>query len=168
MRIILSALALLSGMMFYGHTTAATLPEPAEKVVLTVSGNIAGSNSDEGVEFDLKMIEALPQHQFETRTPWTEGTSRYHGVLLSVLLDYVGAAGHTMTATALNDYKVSVNYQELKDYPIMLAYKKDGQYMRIRDKGPLWILYPMSDFKELDHPRHHSGMVWQLRKLQID
>ena len=168
MRTLLSTIAFFSGMFVYGLAAADALSKPSGKVILTVSGNIAEANSDAGVEFDLKMIEALPQHHFETTTPWTEGVNRYDGVLLSVLLDHVKAAGHSLTASALNDYKVSINYEKLKGYPVMLAYKKDGRYMRIRDKGPLWILYPMSDFPELDRPKHHAGMVWQLRKLKID
>jgi len=168
MRTLLSAFALLIGLCFSGYGVAESLPAPTGKVILTVSGDISLTNSDEGADFDIALLESLPQHHFITATPWTEGESRYDGVLLNELLKHLNANGQKLTAVALNDYKVHFELAEVKDVPVMLAYKKDGQYMRVRNKGPIWILYPMSDYPELDKPKHHANMVWQLRKLRVD
>ncbi len=42
----------------------------------------------------------------------------------------------TLKMTALNDYKVDVPASDAENYDVVVAYKVDGKYMRIRDKGP--------------------------------
>jgi len=40
--------------------------------------------------------------------------------------------------------------------------------MSVREKGPLWILYPQgNDFKEYRKAPYINFMVWQLRSLEI-
>ena len=168
MRSIVSASTIICALVFSTSLFAAPLPQPAGPVLLTVSGKIQQTNSPDGAHFDLAMLEALPQHTLETATPWTEGVNRYQGVLLSGLLDHLEASGRQMTAVALNDYQTLIDLEELRDYPVIIALRKDGDYMRIRDKGPLWIVLPLSDSKELDRPKYHAAMAWQLRTLIID
>lgn len=168
MRSIVRATTILYALVLSTSLFAAPLPDPSGPVLLSVSGNIQQTNSADGAHFDLAMLEALPQHQLDTTTPWTEGSHRYQGVLLSGLLDHLEARGRQMTAVALNDYRTMIDLDELRDYPVIIAIRKDGEYMRIRDKGPLWIVLPLSEFKELDRGKHHASMAWQLRKLIID
>ena len=40
-----------------------------------------------------------------------------------------------MVATALNDYVATLPLQELYQYPVMLAFKMNGEYLKIKDKG---------------------------------
>ena len=143
------------------------LPRPTGPVILTISGTIAHSNQQGQADFDRAMLESLPRHQFETRTPWTEGSHLYTGVLLSELLQYVGAQGNTLVARALNDYHSVIDLDPISNYPILLALESDGQPMRVRDKGPIWMLYPISDYPELNTTYYHAGMVWQLRHIEV-
>lgn len=136
-------------------------------VILTVSGNLEHSNSPQGAQLNRQMLESLPQYQFTTVTPWTDGVHQYQGVLLSELLGRIGANGNTLVAHGLNDYYAEIDLQQIKGYPILLAMKSDGETMRVRDKGPIWLLYPMSDYPELDSSIHHASMVWQLNRLEI-
>ena len=39
--------------------------------------------------------------------------------------------------------------------------------MRVRDKGPIWIIYPLSDYPALRKEEHHHAMVWQLKALSV-
>nr|WP_246590185.1 molybdopterin-dependent oxidoreductase [Marinobacterium ramblicola] len=100
-------------------------------------------------------------------TPWTDGVQRFQGVALNELLLAVGAQGSTLRAMALNDYQATINLDELRDVQVLLAVKLNGRHMRVRDKGPLWIVYPTDSFSAADLPRHQSNMVWQLRSLEI-
>ncbi|MFQ1877342.1 hypothetical protein ACK36J_07910 [Aeromonas veronii] len=38
--------------------------------------------------------------------------------------------------------------------------------MTLRNKGPLWIIYPLSDHPELNKELYHSRMVWQLTAIE--
>lgn len=148
-------------------TQAATLQQPSGDVLLTVTGLIEKTNAPGQARLDRAMLEAMPQHSFETTTPWTAGKHQYKGVLLRQLLERLGAKGTKVVAHALNDYHSVIELEPIRDYPVMIAMRADGKPMRIRDKGPLWIIYPMSDFPELNHQRHHPAMVWQLNRLEV-
>ncbi|MBL1418651.1 MAG: hypothetical protein COB27_017465 [Moritella sp.] len=146
---------------------AADLSKPEGTVILTVSGNIDNTNVNGEAQFDRQMLEQLPQTKITTYTPWTEGLHVYEGVLLNTLLEQVGASSDKLVAKALNDYHTRIDLEALKDYPILLAIKTDGVPMRVRDKGPIWIIYPLSDYAELDTIKHHEDMIWQLGSLEV-
>lgn len=146
---------------------AADLSKPEGTVILTVSGNIGNTNTNGEAQFDREMLEQLPQTKITTHTPWTEGQHVYEGVLLNALLEQVGASGHKLVAKALNDYHTEIDLESLRDYPILLAIKTDGTFMRVRDKGPIWIIYPLSDYAELDTISYHEDMIWQLGSLEV-
>ena len=146
---------------------AADLSKPEGTVILTVSGNIDNTNVNGEAQFDRQMLEQLPQTKITTYTPWTEGLHVYEGVLLNTLLEQVGASSDKLVAKALNDYHTKIDLAALKDYPILLAIKTDGVPMRVRDKGPIWIIYPLSDYAELDTIKHHEDMIWQLGSLEV-
>jgi hypothetical protein len=92
------------------------LPEPTGPVILTVSGAIDVTNSEDGADFDREMLYALGLSDLVTTTAWTDGPQTFRGVPLQVVLDRVGAAGTTITATALNDFMTDIPYVEADKY----------------------------------------------------
>ncbi len=143
----LRAVALLCLCAVAAH--ADSLAKPAGTVMLDVTGTIANTNGNGKASFDLDMLEAVGKTTTVTSTAWTEGKSTFEGVLLSDLMKRVGASGKTAVAIALNDYKVDIPVEDFVRYPVILAYRMDGERLKIRDKGPLWIIYPQDDFPEL-------------------
>lgn len=141
--------------------------EPTGPVILTVSGNIEGVGSGPTVRLDRAMLESLGVTKLKTSTAWTSGESEFEGVLARDLLEAVGAEGTLVVATALNDYAASIPLRELYDYPVLLALKMDGEYLQIRDKGPIWIVYPRDQYSELRNSMVDKNWVWQLRELEI-
>ncbi|MEQ8397808.1 molybdopterin-dependent oxidoreductase [Thalassobaculum sp.] len=151
-------------------TTAAwaeSLPQPQGKPLLQVSGQIKSKNAGEGAVFDLAMLEGLGRTKLVTSTAWTEGRPEFEGVLLSKLMERLGASGATMVAIALNDYKVEIPTADFAKYPVILAYRMDGELLRIRDKGPLWIIYPQDDHPELKNKQTQAKWVWQVKEVQF-
>jgi hypothetical protein len=130
--------------------------------VLTVSGPDGRT-----INYDLAALEALDSTTIETHTSWTDGLQRFTGVRASLLLAPVAGQGTRVQAVALNDYKSSMALRDLTDYPVIIAYKRNGQYMPIRDKGPLWIIFPQDDHPELRGLETDQKMAWQLRRLIV-
>ncbi len=139
---------------------------PANPLILTVTGELGCCPQGQAL-FDLQRLDALPQVEVKTLTPWTEQEDSYRGVRLSVLLDELKAQGQRIDATALNDYSMLLNLPAARQYPVILATRKNGKVMGVRDKGPIWVIYPLSDFTELRKEEHHQAMVWQLKSLNI-
>jgi hypothetical protein len=50
---------------------------------------------------------------------------------------------------------------------VLLALKRNGEYMPVRDKGPLFIVYPFDSRPELKHQRFYSRSAWQLARLDV-
>ena len=150
-----------------GPAQAADLSQPNGNVILTVSGNISETNNGSVAEFDRAMLQDLAQHHVTMETPWTEGEVSFSGFHVRDLLEMVGAEGREAVATALNDYSAAIPMDDLVDRDVMIAMTMNGQPMRIRDKGPLWVIYPVDprtgELSVIDRDR----MVWQLRSLTI-
>jgi hypothetical protein len=148
--------------------SAATLPAPQERSILEVTGKIANTNTGDRARFDLPMLEKIGVSRLKTSTAWTEGQPVFEGVLVRDLLSAVGASGEKITVVALNDYKVDVPMSDFKNFPVILAYRMDGEALRVKDKGPLWIIYPQDDFPELKNKQTQNKWVWQVKEIQIN
>jgi hypothetical protein len=147
--------------------SAAGLQAPVGKVILSVTGKIAVFNAGDRADFDLAMIQALPQHRIETSTPWYHGVTRFTGPLMADLLAAVGARGTVLATVALNDYKVDIPVADLVTHGAILAWAHDDQPMPVRDKGPLFIVFPYDAAPVLQSERFFNRSPWQLRLIEV-
>ncbi len=161
-RIILCLLGLLLPTL-----AVATDRVPQGRVILEISGAITETNTDNAMRYDLAMLEALGTHEIVTATPWTEGTTTFQGVLARDLMADVGATGSTVAAVALNDYTVEIPFADFAAYDVIFALRKDGEILTVRDRGPLWVIYPWTDEPSLQNELFYSRSIWQLRALEV-
>lgn len=150
-----------------GVAQADALPKPKGPVILTVTGAIATTNADGKAELDLAMLEEIGGAVVDTSTAWTEGKGHFQGVRLSRLIERLGATGTTAVAIAINDYKVEIPVADFSRYPVILAYRMNGEVLKIRDKGPLWIIYPQDDHPELKTKETQAKWVWQVKEIRF-
>jgi hypothetical protein len=149
------------------EVAASPIKSTSAPIILEVSGKITPA-LDGVLRFDREMLEALGMKTLKTTTAWTTGVATFDGVLMRDLLEAVGADGDTLVATALNDYVISIPLDELRQYPVMLALKMDGDYLTIRDKGPLWIVYPRDQNAHFQTPSTDKRWIWQLSRISIE
>ena len=133
---------------------ALALDKPTSAVVLTLSGLVRSPNDGAQAHFDMPMIEALPQTSFSTRTPWYAQARKFTGPLLRDVLGAAGAHGTVLRARALNDYRVDIPFDDAQRYDVIVARLLDGAPMPVRDKGPLFVVYPFDAQPELVVRRH--------------
>ena len=142
--------------------------QPAQgAVVLTLTGKLARADPAGEARFDMAMLAALPQHSFTTRTPWYPQPRKFTGVRLRDLLAAVGASGTDVRAIALNDYRADIPAEDIARHDVTIAYLLDDQPMRVRDKGPLVVIYPFDSRREVRTAVHYSRAVWQLHRLEV-
>lgn len=146
---------------------ADALPVPKGPVILTITGAIEQTNAPGQARFDREMLEALGTTSIRTGSAWADHVQDFEGTPLKAVLDRVGAKGASMIASALNDYRITIPVDDLEFSPL-LATKVDGRILTIRDKGPLWIVYPRDDYDELRDIRYESRWVWQLNRLHVE
>ncbi len=49
----------------------------------------------------------------------------------------------------------------------IIAYLLNGEEMSIRDKGPLWVIYPFDSDADFRSEVVFSRSIWQLDRLEI-
>lgn len=146
---------------------AAEMPAPQGEVVLTVTGDLANTNADGAAQFDLAMLDALPQRTTTVTTPWYTGEQTFTGVVVQDLLDALGAKGTTATVVALNDYSADIPVEDFAKMPVILATRINGETLSVRDKGPLFVVYPFDLDPELYNEVTFSRSVWQVNALKV-
>lgn len=146
---------------------AFALAPPVGEVLLRVRGDIAVTNRDGEAWLDRAALEGMGRVDLRTGTPWSAGEETFTGVPAARLLDRLGARGSIARALALNDYKVDIPVAELRSYPVLLALERGGRPLRVRELGPIWIVYPWSQFPDLDDRVHRQRSVWQLDALEL-
>ena len=156
---------LLAGFAFSGAALA--LDAPKERPVLTISGKIAATNAGNTAIFDMKMIEALPQHSFTTSTPWFDKPVKFTGPLLSDVMAAVKASGTVLGALAINDYRIEIPLSDTIRHEVIMARLINDQPIRVRDKGPLFIIYPFDRSIELRSSTYYERSIWQLKALEV-
>jgi hypothetical protein len=144
-----------------------SLAPPQDPVILTVTGAIANTNAPGRADFDLANLEHLGLSKLVTWTPWTENEIEFEGVLARRLMAAVGAKGTEVHAIALNEYDQTIPLADFQTYDVLLALRMGGRPMRVRNKGPIWIIYPWSDHPELDDFLTREKSVWQLAALHV-
>lgn len=142
------------------------LTPPEGEVILTVTGLIEVTNAEGSAQFDLEMLEALDSTSVETSTIWTEGKQIFQGVSLAVLVERLGVEGSVLRATAINDYAVEIPLSDAIENGPIVAYKMDGNTMSVRDKGPLWIIYPYDSNADYRSEVVYSRSIWQLDRIE--
>ncbi|MCB8819376.1 molybdopterin-dependent oxidoreductase [Microvirga rosea] len=164
--IILAFLSLLT-LAFSGIAMADPLAAPTEKPILTIGGNISVTNKAGEAQFDRPMLEALGLVTIETTTPWYTGPVKFEGVPLDKLMKLVGASGERAAVVALNDYSSEIPIADFAKYNVILALKRNGEYMPVKDKGPLFVIYPFDSLPELKSQTYYGRAVWQVAKIII-
>ncbi|WP_249931353.1 molybdopterin-dependent oxidoreductase [Ramlibacter sp. 2FC] len=148
-------------------TQPGKLPQPKGSVILTVSGNIGVRNTADAAVFDAAMVRALPAHSIHTRTPWYKQAVTFKGPRLKDLLDAVGAQGKTLRIVALNDYAVEVPIEDAERFDPILSYEVDGKRLSVRDKGPLFLVYPFDSRLELKNDLYYGRSIWQISSITV-
>lgn len=132
-----------------------------QEIVLTVSGLAEERN------FNIRQLEEIGTEVVETTTIWTDGVQTFEGVPLNLLLDHLEVTSGELVARAINDYAISLPVAEALEPGPIIAYLRNGEQMTVRDKGPLWIIYPYDSGDEFQTEVIHARSIWQLNRIEI-
>jgi hypothetical protein len=153
--------------MLSTQAQAVTLPEVTGPVILTVTGLDPAEYPDGVIKLDVGRLAAIGRDEIVTSTIWTDGPHRFSGVMLRDLVDYLAIEAGTLRLHALNDYAVEFPTEEATDDAPILAYEMDGLAMSVREKGPIWVLYPFDDGPEYRTDTTFSRSIWQLDRIDV-
>lgn len=154
----LAAIALLLA------TSASVHAEP----LLSISGKSQSAATVPAQGFDLARLSLIGETTIHTKVITLAGEHDVTGVLVRDLIKNMALAGKVIHATALDGYMIEIPIEDVMKYDVVLASKIDGKVLSIRDKGPFWMIYPVSTNPELDDPVYEARSIWQIKSLTVD
>lgn len=146
---------------------AQDMPAPEGRIVLTVSGDLPGSNApaakpddvnfagyldleyDKAMAFDDLMLARLSQHQITANLLDTGRDITYSGPLLSDVLRASGAEGKAALPMALDGYQAEIPWNSIAAHQPILATHADGKPLAIGGLGPAMVVFPVVEDAEL-------------------
>ena len=157
--------AILVGLsLAFCNVSSGMAQEADGPVILRVS---APAQLDKPVSFSLKDLERLERTVVKTSTPWHDGVATFEGVRLRDVLKHTGATGSALRVTALNRYATDIPFDDVLQHDVILAYKLNGNYMSIKDRGPLFIIYPFDSNPALKNDKFFVRSVWQVASIEL-
>lgn len=148
--------------------SATALEAVTGKPILTIAGKVGNKNTANAADFDLAMLEKLPQKTFTTNTPWDKNPIKFTGPLLRDVLAAAKTNGSQIKAVAINDYATTIPMSDTQKFDMILAHKMNDQAIPVRTKGPLFIVYPYDSKPELNAQVYKDRSAWQVRTLNIE
>ena len=143
---------------------SAGLTAHASDVELTLAGPAVDG---ETLELTMDDLEAMPQVTIVTESEFSDDAASYRGPLVRDLLARLGLdAAETIRLIAANDYFVDIPTSDFEQYDVVLALEVDGQRLSRREKGPLWLMYPISDHSELRSEVYNARLIWQVVRIE--
>jgi hypothetical protein len=134
----------------------------AEDTILTVRNVTEGRS----VSFSYDDLLELPQTEFHTGTIWTSEVNGYSGPSLAAVLDAAKMPYADMRIYAINDYNIDFPAEKIAADAPILTIQVNGEPFSVREKGPIWLLFPFDDHDDYRTEDNFALSVWQL--LQID
>lgn len=137
----------------------------ADEPVLAIAG-IGGTEGSE-ISLTVEELREMGADEIRTGTPWTHGQSTFTGVTGRRLVEVLGAAGTEVTGSAINDYHTIIPFDVFNSDSLLLAYAQDGQPMPVREKGPLWVVFPFDDDPLYRSDTYKAYAIWSLTRLEF-
>jgi hypothetical protein len=115
-------------------------------------------------------IAALPQHEIRTGNEFIDGVAVFTGPLARVALAEAMAAAPGATEAvmvALNDYEVTIPLSDFLRWDVVFATALNGKPLSRRDKGPIWVMYPIDQHETLRQSTYDNRLIWQLKSIVL-
>ncbi|EGU32845.1 hypothetical protein OTK51_14205 [Vibrio scophthalmi] len=114
------------------------------------------------------LLSDFETETFETHLPWFEDARQFTGIPVIELIERYGDKNtFAVTFSALNDYRATSTIEDINNYQPIIALSMNNEPMKIRHKGPFWMIYNLDKYPEIDNATYHSQMVWQIDEIVI-
>ena len=141
---------------------AASASEPVFSVLSRADG------TEIEINFSLEELEAMPQVTVLTENEFVDGMTAFSGPLARIVLKKTNdVSAERVKLIAANNYHIDVPVEDFRKYDVILATRQNGTLFSRRDKGPIWLIYPMSDHSELQDSTYNSRLIWQLVRMEV-
>lgn len=133
---------------------------------LLISGKTPAGISQTSM-LSIEEFERLaPLTEIKTATPW-HPVSTFSGISGVDFIASTGLDGEMLIATAVNDYRVKIPLSDLTDLGLLFATRLNGKKLTLREKGPVFVIYPFDAQPMLKSDLYYGRSIWQLKHVTV-
>ena len=155
-RIVLPLMVVFT-LLFYG------LPTQAQSEIVIAGKTDMSANGP--VHLSIDAFEALaPQTVIKTGTPWHVETT-FSGLSGADFVRIAGVHGDELIVRAINDYQTTIPVIDLVERGVLFVTRMNGKRIGIREKGPVFVIYPFDQHPELKTEVYIGRSIWQIGKI---
>lgn len=153
--------------LIWGFVAVAfTAPVAWAENVMTVIAT--GGNAPVEYSYTLDDLDAMAQVEIVTSNEFSDGAMTYSGPLARDVIPALDEGQFTtVLVSAINDYQIEIPLSDFIEYDVVLSTRVNGKRLSRRDKGPIWIMYPIDAHPELRNALINSRLIWQAVKMEL-
>ncbi len=161
LRAIFVAKRYLGAFIFFSGVLVGSAGVAVAQTVLTLE------NPSEGIVIEMGMEDllAMPQVTVNTANDFVDDVSEFSGPLARDVVSMLGDDIKMARFYAINGYSIEIPVSDFRDYDVIFALSIDGKLFSLRDKGPVWLIYPMTDNPELQDRVYNDRLIWLLTRV---
>jgi len=146
-----------------GPTPVSLPPSASQRIILTVTGPTGTLQT-----FTHAQVEALGTYRLTTKTFWPDDDGTYEGVMLADVLKQAKLDTQAkVQVTALDGYSVAIPSEDWTRWQVLLATRRDGRPLTVRNKGPLRLIFPMALDTKLAVRSMGGHWAWMIKSIGI-
>lgn len=128
---------------------------------------VRGPGDAEILELSIDDLAALPQVTIRAQNAFVDGEVAFRGPLARDVLQLLALGeAEVLRFTAANDYSVEIPSSDFDEFDAILAMEADGKPLSRRDKGPLWLMYPISEDDDRMESVYVHRLIWQVVRIE--
>lgn len=121
----------------------------------------------EKIRLSLSELENLGMHEVKTSTFWPDDDGIYAGPLFIDVLKRAGLDGaEAVRIRARDGFSQVLPRRDWEKWPILLATRRDGKPLSVREKGPMRIIYPRDMSPELSDTVYRLRWIWLIDSIE--
>lgn len=150
-------------------------------VILLLNTYLFGEDGDKKVKLLGKLNPNAPEYitplsvektfklqKFHLYNPWEKQENTYEGILLNQLIEKYGSKDtKILKLIALDDYTIDFPKSLYENERILLAAKVDGEFISIREKGPMRIVFVDYNTEEKKYELNLEKWLWMIKKIEF-
>lgn len=154
----MNALVLIALIAFPSHASSLD--------ALLISGKTSAGAAKTSALSIEEFEKLAPLTKIKTSTPW-HPVSTFSGISGADFIASTGLDGDVVLATAVNDYRVTIPLRDLTELGLLFATRLNGKRLTLREKGPIFVIYPFDDQPKLKSDLYYGRSIWQLKKITV-
>lgn len=152
------------------ETKEAAKSSTAQPVKSKKMATIFDASGKELLVITEENLKDFPEMNFTlSKTPWYKEPIKAKGISFKAVLEKAGVKPtDKLTMIAWDKYTTEVPASDAFSFNTMLATHINGQKLTLKDKGPLFHLYPFDDNKMLAEKQEYSNKsVWAIKEIRV-